>query len=246
MSKIAICIQARMSSSRLPGKVLKDMGGVPMLLRQVNRLNSMTKLPVIIVTSCDPSDDAIEQLCCNNSVQCFRGDLNNVVQRFYDAAKKLNLDAIIRVGGDDPLVAPSCCNKLSEMYEEDPSLDFIYASHKKGWMYGTAAELITVETLEKILDNTTDKFYLEHTIPYLFQHETQFQLKPCYIEQELVRESYHVSIDYLQDFDLVTRVFEHFDQVNNKDFTHVDLCRFLDARPDIVKINDGLEHGFDR
>ena len=99
-----IFVQARLSSSRSPGKVLADIDGKPMLLRQLQRIkNGVNDIEIICVTSNDKSDDPIEELCSKNNFNFFRGSLNNVLQRYIDAADEFKIKNIIRIGGDDPL-----------------------------------------------------------------------------------------------------------------------------------------------
>ena len=101
MIDYCIFVQARMSSSRTPGKVLKEISGKPMLLRQLERLkNSNENIPIICVTSIDKKDDAIEELCNKYNFDCFRGSLDNVLDRYISASDSYNIKNIIRIGGD--------------------------------------------------------------------------------------------------------------------------------------------------
>ena len=113
-----IVIQARMSSSRLPGKVLKDIAGKPMLQRQIERLKNDLAYPVVVATSNDSSDDAIEVLCKKINTKIYRGSLDNVVSRFLDCSNEMCFSHIIRVGGDDPLIDPKCCSELIRLNRE--------------------------------------------------------------------------------------------------------------------------------
>ena len=102
----------------MPGKVLKDILGKPMLQRQIERITDNIEIPLIVATSEDKSDDQIQFLCKKIGVECFRGDLENVVLRFFNCAKKYNITHIIRIGGDDPLIDPLCINKLITLHKE--------------------------------------------------------------------------------------------------------------------------------
>jgi len=137
--KYGIIIQARLGSSRLPGKVMSDIDGQPLIIRQLRRLRHISKInKIIVATSSDPTDDKIEEVCKLNGFDCFRGPLNDVMERFILCAKKFKIDYIIRVGGDDPLIDGRCCDHLMDMHKKK-AYDFMYASNREGWPYGCAA-----------------------------------------------------------------------------------------------------------
>ena len=131
----AIFVQARMSSTRLPGKVLSEIVGSPMLFRQLDRLNNMTNIPVVVVTSNHISDDPIESMCVSNGFTFFRGELDDVLSRFISSAVFHDITHIIRVGGDDPLIDPDACEFLQEEHKAFGG-DYLYASNRDGWPYG--------------------------------------------------------------------------------------------------------------
>ena len=243
----SVIVQARCSSNRLPGKVLADICGKPMLLRQVQRLSYyLNFLPVIVATSTDSTDDPIEELCIKENVSCFRGDLHNVMERFIHCADQMNIDYIIRVGGDDPLIDPMCCEHLYQ-YHLKYGGDFLYASHKDGWPYGAAAELIKVDALKKIYAKTQQKLYLEHTIPYFFDHPDEFIISKIMVEAKLHRPNFYFSVDYREDLELVRKIFHYFvEKKNNEYFKFNELIDYLDENPDLFLINKGLHCGFER
>lgn len=202
-----LIIQARMSSSRLPGKVLMDVEGKPMLQRQIERLRAgVGDLPVLVATSKEFSDDPIESLCKDLGTLCFRGPLNDVMQRFILCAKANGLTHIVRVGGDDPLIDPLCCIELVSIHRGRP-YDFMYASNREGWPYGCAAELISVAALERIHATTKEQLYLEHTVPYFFDNPEEFNILKVRAPEALCRPEWAFTVDYPQDMELVRAVF---------------------------------------
>ncbi len=239
-----IVIQARMSSSRLPGKVLKDIFGKPMLLRQVERLRNGTKVPVVVATSNDKSDDPISLLCSRENISCFRGDLNNVVSRFLKCAQSRGFTHIIRVGGDDPLIDPDCCNELIRLHKIS-NKDFLYASNTDGWPYGCAAELLSTEVISKIINNTQEKFYLEHTIPYIFDNPNKFKIQRVQAPNNLKQIDLKVSVDYPEDFELIKTIFKELLPLSEF-FNLENVISLLKDKEEIATINRGLHQGFDR
>lgn len=239
-----IVIQARMSSSRLPGKVLKDIDGKPMLQRQIERLKNNLTYPVVVATSNDSSDNEIEILCKKINTKIYRGSLNNVVSRFIDCSKEMGFSHIIRVGGDDPLIDPQCCLELIRLNYQS-NVDFIFASNSDGWPYGCAAEMISVDALKNIMNRTNDPLYLEHTIPYIFDHPNSFKIIRASAPKEYQNKSLTLSVDYKEDFLLVETVFKRL-IANNEFFSMQDIIDLFNTNPELREINKGLHSGFDR
>jgi spore coat polysaccharide biosynthesis protein SpsF len=240
-----VVVQARMSSTRLPGKVLMDVEGKPMLERQIERLRAgVGGLPVMVATSEASSDDPIEALCTRLGVPCFRGPLNDVMLRFIQCARKHGLTHIIRVGGDDPLIDPDCCTELVRLHNEEPR-DFMYASNRDGWPFGCAAELISVAALERIHASTSEALYLEHTIPYFFHHPDEFDMLRVRAPAALNRPDWAFTVDYAEDLELVRRVFREL-RPEGEHFPLARVIRLIEEKPEIRDLNRHLHDGFDK
>ena len=239
-----IIIQSRFNSSRLPGKALLKIKNKEMLLRQIERLQHFTNIPIVLATSTDVSDDPILDLCKKYKIKYYRGSLNNVVQRFIECAKLYKFKYIIRVGGDDPLIDPECCIKL-KIENEKEEQDLIYASCREGWPYGCAAELISLESLNHVLSNTSDSFYLEHTIPYYFDNYKDFKIKKLTSPKTINRPNYYFTVDYEEDFKLINKIFEYF--LQHKEFFDMkEIIDFMDSNKELLYINAKLHNGFSR
>jgi len=239
-----IIIQSRFSSSRLPGKALLKIKNKEMVLRQIQRLQHFIDIPIVLATSTDVTDDPIADLCKKHKIKCYRGPLNNLVQRLIDCAKSHKFKYIIRVGGDDPLIDPECCAKL-KIENEKEKQDFIYASCREGWPYGCAAELISLNSLTRILSNTNDSFYLEHTIPYYFDNYKDFKIKKLPSPKNINRPNYYFSVDYEEDFKLINKIFEHF--LPHKEFFDMkEIVNFIDNNKELLHIYSNLHNGFTR
>lgn len=240
-----VVVQARMSSTRLPGKVLMDVEGKPMLQRQIERLHAgIGEMPLIVATSEHPSDDPIEALCSKLGIPCFRGPLNDVMLRFILCARAHGLSHLVRVGGDDPLADPNCCLELVRLHRRD-TYDFMYASNREGWPYGSAAELISVEALERIHAATDKSVYLEHTIPYFFDHPDEFRILKVRSPEGLRRPELAFTVDYPEDMELVRAVFRELRDEGGY-FPLVRVIRLMDEKPALRAINAHLHEGFDR
>ena len=216
-----------------------------MLQCQIQRLRSgIGDLPLIVATSRHTSDYRIESFCKKLGVSCFRGPLDDVVLRFIQCADAYGLTHIVRVGGDDPLIDPQCCIELIRNHREEPC-DLLYASHRKGWPYGCAAELIDIAALQRIHATNPDPLYLEHTIPFFFDHPDQFAIRPLMAPPELIRPELAFTVDFPEDLELIRLIFRVLPEP--KDLaTMSDVIALIDARPELKGINTHLHQGFAR
>jgi len=244
--KYGIIIQARMSSERLPGKVLMDVEGKPMLERQLERLRSrIPDLPIIVATSDEKTDNPIEEFCKQTKTNVFRGAKQDVMLRFIKCANTNRIENVIRIGADDPLIDPECCLELIKQNNKI-AMDFIYASNSDGWPYGTAAELLCIKTLEKIHNLCAiNLFYLEHTTPYFFENLKKYSTLRLKAPIKLRNKKIFLSVDYPEDLEVVRSVFRYFIK-NKKNVKCGEIIDFLLSRPDLVSLNQHLHQGFTR
>ncbi len=166
MKKIGCIIQARTGSTRLPNKVLLPIAGKPMLLRVLDRvLESQRIEEIVVATTTHPNDEQIVALVqsYNPKVTVFRGSEEDVLDRYYEAAKKSGMDVVVRITSDCPLADPDVINKVIEEFIADPSLDFASTSIKKHtYPRGTEVEAISFSALKKLWETTTEPIDREH------------------------------------------------------------------------------------
>ena len=239
----AVLIQARMGSSRAPGKVSHRILGKEMLFHQISRLKINGINNIIIATTKNKTDDAIKTIAETCEVNLFRGSENNVLERFYMAAKGFQIKNIIRVGGDDPLVDPNCINALIKHHKQS-SANFIYASHKQGWIYGTAAELIEFKTLEAANMLASSSIDKEHVVTYIKDNPQFSQVKISPENKREIRPDIYLSVDYQEDLDLIEEILMYFSLKKKLyTFTQSDLIDLYDGGKLNIK-NRHLHEGF--
>ena len=240
-----LILQARLSSSRLPGKVLMDMGGQEMLYRQIDRLKNgiSSDIPIIVATSDHSSDDSIEAFCIDHGIKIFRGPLDDVMQRFILCATKFRIKNILRVCGDDPLIDPEVISALVSKHKEQHD-DFIFATHRDGWPYGCAAELISLDSLKTIHPKTKNTSHREHTIPYFFENINEFNITKLNSDQSMNRPDYFFTVDYKEDFELASQIFKIFKDKGNY-FSHKEFIAMVDENKEILALNRHLHEGYD-
>ncbi len=239
--KIVAIIQARMSSSRLPGKVLKEINGIPMLVHVVERARQSELIDeVVVATTDDPSDDPIEVLCDQQGYAVFRGSLHDVLDRYYQAAKTYQADVVVRFTADCPLLDPQVVDLTLRAFLEhqvDFAANRLPPPFKRTYPIGLDTEVCTFASLERAWKEATEKYEREHVMPYLYQTEGRF--KVLRVEYEKDYGHWRITVDTQPDLDLINKVFEHF---GTQPFNWLDVIHYLEAHPEIAQINANIIH----
>ncbi len=232
---ILAILQARFSSSRLPGKVLKSILEKPMLLHQVERVkNSKMINKLVVATSVDSSDDDIEKMCLDNNIEIFRGNLHNVLDRFYQCAKIHNPDHIVRLTGDCPLIDWQVIDNMIQYYL-DEELDYITTSVK--FPDGLDAEVMTMKALIEAKKNATLPSETEHVTQYISKNTNKFKNKCFDFDKDLSHLRW--TVDEPEDFVLVKKIYRRLYK-DNPLFLTGDILSLLERQPELTKINDNF------
>ena len=234
MSVIAF-LQARMSSSRLPGKVLLDLAGSPMLIQEINRLKRSKLIDdIVVVTSDTKSDDMIVDVCKSHNINYFRGSLDNVLDRFYHAYLKFRPDHIVRVTGDCPLIDWNIVDQVIEQHLEH-SCDYTSNTLSPTYPDGLDVEVMTKDCLVKIKNKAVTMTELEHVTYYCYSHQEEFSLKNVKnISGD--QSEYRLTVDTTEDFEVISRIYDALHK-DKEAFILKDILVFLDRNPDIKKVN---------
>ena len=171
MQNTTAIIQARMSSSRLPGKVLLDIAGQPMLVRMVERARRARSIEqVVVATTTDPSDDPIEQLCAERGYDCFRGSLPDVLDRYTQAARQFEAHTIVRLTADCPLLDPAVLDLTVEaLAGNDFAANRLPPPWTRSLPIGLDVEVVTREALERAWHEAQERYQREHVLPYIYE-----------------------------------------------------------------------------
>jgi len=233
---IGIIVQARMSSTRLPKKVLKEILSKPMLHRQVDRLkNSKCAQKLIIATSDQNSDLAISQLCSQIGVECFLGPLDDVLARFYKCAKKYSLQHIVRISGDCPLIDAAIIDEIIEFHLNN-NADYTTNCIERTFPDGQDIEIFTIKALKIAYLDAKKPSEREHVTPYI-RESGQFSTVNYLAKKDL--SHFRMSVDHKEDFDLVTQVYKALYPIKPL-FSLNDIVKFLDENPTIYKLNQHI------
>lgn len=240
MSKIVAIIQARFGSTRLPGKILKDLSGKPLLWHVVNRL-SHSKLcnKIVIATTTEPEDDKVESYCVENNFPYYRGSSENVLSRYYEAAKVFGAEIIIRITSDCPLIDPDIIDKMLEQFlSEKSNIDYMSNVFPRTFPRGLDTEIFTSEALEKSFNNAIKQNELEHVTPYIYQHPEIFKIKNFANDKDL---SFHRwTVDTSEDYELIKSIYDKIYEPD-KIFLLNDILELFDKQPELIKINQNIK-----
>jgi spore coat polysaccharide biosynthesis protein SpsF len=234
-----ICIiQARMRSSRLPGKVLLDVAGEPLLARieeRVRRIRGLSRL--VIGTSDVDADDPIEELCAQRGWVCFRGSEDDVLDRYYQAAKHYQADHVVRVTADSPLICVEETERLIAFHLECKA-DYTHnlTVWGSGIPWGTSSEVFTFETLERSWREGLESHHREHVNEYVYEQSGRFRFKKVCAPPELRRPDLRLTIDAPEDLEMIRRIFGKLYRPGEI-ISLRQVIELLDKEPSWVEIN---------
>ncbi|MCT2536290.1 glycosyltransferase family protein [Aquibacillus koreensis] len=238
--KIVGIIQARMGSSRLPGKVLKQVLDKPLLSYQLERVYKSKYLnDVLVATTDNPIDNDIVSLCEKLEMPYFRGPEEDVLKRLYMAARHVDADIVVRLTGDCPIIDPVLIDKVIKVYNLDETeLRYVSNTIKRTYPRGMDVEVFSVESLQEAYEKAKLKSDREHVTRYMREHPEKFSLVNI---SENIDYSYHRwTVDTVEDFELIKKIIEAL-YPQKKNFTMEDTIRLLEANPSWQRINSHIQ-----
>lgn len=239
---VAAIIQARMGSTRLRGKVMKKIMGKPILWHLANRLRKSKFIDkIIIATTMDKKDDAIEEFASEYHLGIYRGSENDLVDRYYNTARKYNADVIVRIWGDCPLIDPEIIDKTIEKFLSYKA-DYANNFNPPTFPLGMDIEIYSFNTLEQIWKETNDPFFREYPFEYIYANQNS--LTAIYIKNDIDLSDLHWTVDYIKDFELIKTIFEKL-YSKDKAFNMKDILDLIDKHPELREINKGLKRNIE-
>jgi spore coat polysaccharide biosynthesis protein SpsF len=233
MVKILAIIQARMGSSRLPGKVMLPILGKPMIWHIYNRLKTCKNVEQIcIATSTNALDDQIEKFANKENIHLFRGSEDQIINRLLGAARKFNADVIVRVTADCPLIDPEIIDQLIKIYLNNSNIDFVSNTIERTFPDGLDVEVISTNFLGKLLVELKES--QEWFIMHIIENHRKYR---CLNYKNLENLSkLRWTVDYKEDYEFVKAIYQElFDNV--KIFHMQDILNLLTRKPNILKLN---------
>ena len=217
-------LQARMSSRRLPGKVLREINGKPMIYWQLQRIYRAKNVDkVIVATSTDTTDDPLVDFLNSEEVLYVRGSLDNVKERFDNVIRQFPTESFIRLTGDCPFVMPSLIDDLVDAFHE-AEVDYLSNTIKPTFPDGLDIEVVKTEAFRKLDNASLSKAEIEHVTYGLYSRTGQFTTQNFVNFQDL--SNLRWTVDYQEDLDFVRDVFSHF-AGREDSFNLIELLEYL-------------------
>lgn len=222
---IGIIIQARMGSTRFPGKVLEPISGTPLIFYITNSLARLkTQAKIIVATTNSHHDNIIERSCIEHSIGCFRGSESNVLKRFYLCAKKNNFSQIIRLTADNPLTDIDELDNLTNLHLKSHS-DYSYSFNSLP--KGVGAEIFTYGSLKESYLNGYKEHHLEHVNEYILENQKKFKIQSLYVEHNKNKPEISLTIDTPKDYHDICQILSKHDKKFITTEKAIQLCSQL-------------------
>ena len=235
MSNISAIIQARIGSTRLPGKVLMKLNEdtiLSLLLKQLKHSKFLDEK--IIATTNNPKDDVIEKFTTSNNIKLFRGDSDNVLDRYYQCAKKFSLTHIVRITADNPLIDPDIIDQAIKKYSTF-NYDYLTNSINRTFPNGTEVEIFSFDALEIAWKYAKKKFEREHVTPYFYNNPKKFKIH--HFKQKKNQSKFRYTIDHKEDYALVVEILS---RIKKRPVRTSDIIDLLTTNPQLLKLNSHI------
>jgi spore coat polysaccharide biosynthesis protein SpsF (cytidylyltransferase family) len=235
--KIIAIIQTRMGSTRLPGKIMKKILGKEIILHDIDRIKKIKSLDkIVIATTTKKEDDVIVEITKNYDpdIGIFRGKEEDVLDRYYEAAKKFNADVIVRISSDCPLVDPVVSSKTIASFL---SSDCDYSS-AINYPRGLDTEIFSFKALESAWKESKKNYQREHVTPYIYEHPEKFKLLIIQSSKNLSHLRW--TVDTIEDFNFVSEIYKRLYKKNEM-FYIKDILKILEKEPELIEINKDVK-----
>jgi spore coat polysaccharide biosynthesis protein SpsF len=239
IQKIFATIEARMTSSRLPGKVLLQAAGKPMLEHLVNRLRAVPSLNgIVLATTINKTDDELEEFSKKIGISCYRGSENDVMNRVIGAADSVGTDVVVEITGDCPIIDPQIVEQTIRMFNANQA-DYVSNCHIRSYPDGMDTQIFRLETLKRSATMTSDALDQEHVTLHIRNHPELFTHLHLVAPPETHWPGLGLTLDVPKDNELLKKIIEHFEPANSL-FSCRDVIQLLKQRPDWVGINHAV------
>lgn len=239
MKTVAI-IQARMGSTRLPGKVMKQLKGESVLHHVIERVKQAKMIDEIIVaTTTLEEDDILAEKAKHYGVHVFRGSSENVLSRYYKAAKEHKADVVVRITSDCPLIDPKIIDKVITYYlnyKVDIVTNAGNSNYERTFPRGLDVEVFSFKVLKLAFMNATESFQLEHVTPYIYKNSNH----AYFYKNKIDYSKYRWTLDTTEDYQFMETIYEKL-YSKKHDFYFQDIVDILEVNPDIALINEHIE-----
>lgn len=238
--RVVTIVQARIGSTRLPGKVFLPICDDILLAKMIERVSLAKQIGKIVVATTTSEEDAqIVEWCVRNQIEVYQGSKSDLLDRHYQAASKYKADVVVKIPSDCPLIDPNIVDKVIGYYlTNENKFDYVSNLHPATYPDGNDVEVMSFAALEQAWENATATMELEHTTPYLWENPNQFRIGNLSWETGLDYSMTHRwTIDYPEDYEFIKQVYEKL-YPTNPEFSLTDILQLLKNEPALKKINE--------
>ncbi len=237
---IVVIIQARMGSTRLPGKVMLPLAGKPLLLRMVERVRA-TRIPIttVVATTTNSDDTDIRILCAREGIPCYSGDAHDLLDRHYRTALLYDADIVVKVPSDCPLIDPRIIETVLAYYIRNAEdYDFVSNLHPATWPDGNDVEVMPINALREAWQEAKRPMEREHTTPFFWEQPDRYRIGNVAWEAGLdYSMSHRWTIDYPEDYRFIRTVYDALYYDDRPNFSLDDILHLLEAKPWVAELN---------
>jgi len=238
--KTAAIIQARMGSTRLPGKVMKDLKGKPVLWHVIERVKQAKNIDqIIIATTTAKRDKIIFEKAKEWGVKAYQGSEEDVLARYYEAANKHNVDTVVRITSDCPLIDPHVIDEIVEYYNKNNYTLVTNAGsdlNNRTYPRGLDTEVFSFTVLEEAFNQAEEKYQREHVTPYIYENYADI----FYYKNNEDLSNYRLTLDTKEDFELIKALYDKLYQ-GEHDFYLNEIIEVLSKNKELLKINKKIK-----
>jgi len=238
--KIVAIIQARMGSTRLRGKVMKKILGKEVILHDIDRIKQIKNLDkIVIATTTKKDDDIIVETVkkYNSGIGIFRGSEEDVLDRYYKAAKEFKADVVVRMTSDCPLIDPKVSDKVIETFLNN-NCDYCSNCLKRTYPQGLDTEVFSFDAIEKAWKEAGEYYQREHVTPYIHENPGKFKLLNVSNDKDLSHLRW--TLDTIEDFNFINEIYKRLYN-EKKIFYKEDVLKILDEEPKLIEINKHIK-----
>jgi spore coat polysaccharide biosynthesis protein SpsF len=238
--RVVTVIQARMSSTRLPGKVLREVNAKPLLGYQIERLRRVKKTDdLVVATTVNPADDLLVEFCRRQGVNCLRGDEDDVLSRYHRAGEQFGAEAVVRITADCPLIDPGVIDRVIETYRDDPGkYDYVANTLERTYPRGMDCEVVPWRVLDEAHREATTLPEREHVTKFIYDRPERYRLRNVAYSSD--QSAHRWTVDTPEDFELIRRILEAL-YPDKPQFTLEDCLGLLRQHPAWSELNCGIK-----
>jgi len=240
VSKVVLIIQARTGSTRLPGKVMSDISGKPMLWHLIDRVKKCRNVDLVaLATTTRREDQILKELAEKSGAKTYCGSEEDVLDRYYQAAKLNGADVVVRITADCPLIDPHLIDRMVRYFEDNrDKLDYVGMGSPNHYPDGLDTEVFSFKALERAWKEAKLKSEREHVTPYIWKNEKLFRIGAVALDKDLSQHRWTVDED--RDLRFVREIYKHLYK-EGRLFATEEILDLLSKKPELLEINRGIQ-----